>query len=101
MYVVTVHFEIRRGHEDAFLARVRRQAYDSLEREAHCYRFDVCRDPDRPGAVFLYEIYGDRQAFDEHLESAHFKDFDREVAAWVADKQIATWRLIEPLETGQ
>jgi len=95
MFVVTVTFEVKPGSEADFLARVLRQARDSLEREAECECFDVCTDAARPGAVFLYEIYRDAAAFQAHLESAHFKDFDLEVRDWLADKQVATWRLAD------
>ena len=76
MYVVTVTFEPRPGKGEAFVARVRRQARDSLEREPGCHHFDVCVAPEGDGRVFLYEIYSDQAAFQVHLESEHFKDFD-------------------------
>ena len=93
MHVITVDFKINQGDEARFLARMHRQARESLEREEGCLRFDVCLDPGDPGHVFLYEIYRDEAAFQVHLDSPHFKDFDREVAPWVADKQVAAWRL--------
>ena len=96
MYVVTVTFELNADSKDLFLERVRRQARESLEREPHCHQFDVCSNPQRPGEVFLYEIYSDEAAFQSHLESDHFKDFDAAVAGWVAEKTVATWIRDEP-----
>ena len=93
MFVVTVTFEAKPDHAAAFLARVRRQAADSLTRETGCLRFDVCTDPERPGRVFLYEIYAGEAAFAAHLESAHFKAFDRDVAPMVEGRKLETWRL--------
>ena len=93
MFVVTVTFEAKPEHADAFLSRVRRQAADSLTRESGCLRFDVCTDPERPGRVFLYELYASRAAFEAHLESDHFRAFDREVASWLEAKTIETWEL--------
>ena len=93
MHVITVDFKINQGYEARFLERMRRQAKDSMELEEGCLRFDVCLDPGDPGHVFLYEIYRDEAAFQVHLDSLHFKDFDQEVAPWVADKQVAAWRL--------
>lgn len=89
MYLVAVTFHVAPGREADFFARVRRQAADSLT-EPGCRRFDVWTAPDGPATVFLYEIYDDRAAFDVHLASAHFKDFDAEVASWITDKQVET-----------
>lgn len=91
MHVVTVEFEIAAGREGDFLARVKQQAEDSLEREVDCLQFDVCVAPDAPGRVFLYEIYRDQAAFQVHLESAHFSDFDTTVADWIAAKKVREW----------
>lgn len=96
LFVVTVKFEVAPAYADAFLARVRRQAADSLTREAGCRRFDVAADPDRPGRVFLYEIYDDRAAFDAHLASAHFRAFDAEVTQVTRAKEVAFWELQPP-----
>jgi (4S)-4-hydroxy-5-phosphonooxypentane-2,3-dione isomerase len=94
MYVVTVTFEIDPGHVDAFTAAVLTQARNSLEREERCSCFDVCRDPDHPERIFLYELYDDRAAFDLHLASDHFKSFDRTVTPWVRQKNVGTWTLV-------
>ena len=93
MYVVTVRFEIRPAEAAAFLHRMRRQAEESLRLEPGCTRFDICTDPARPERVFLYEIYADRAAFESHLASPHFRDFDAAVAPMVAEKAVETWAL--------
>lgn len=96
MYVVAVLFEAAPGHEADLLARVRRQAADSLEKEAGCHRFDVAVDPAAPSRIFLYELYDDRAAFDLHLASAHFADFDAQVGPWTASKRVETFDLTPP-----
>ncbi len=94
MYVVIVEFSLIPRYLEEFVARVRQQAADSLAREAGCRVFDVCRDPEREDHVLLYEVYDDRAAFDAHLASAHFLDFDATVSGWVRDKQL---RLLEKI----
>lgn len=91
MYAITVEFRIRPGHESAFMARMREQSENSLNREPGCRQFDVCSDPADAGRVFLYEVYSDEAAFQEHLESAHFKDFDAATAPWIESKTVAAW----------
>ncbi len=95
MHVVVVEFELNPEHAAAFRARVARQAADSLEREPGCHVFDVCIDPARDDFVLLYEVYGDHAAFDAHLQSAHFADFDRAVADWVAEKRVRAFERVE------
>ncbi len=92
MLLVAVTFEILTERAEAFRNRVGRQAKDSLE-EPGCRRFDVWSDTGDCCRVFLFEIYDDRSAFDAHLASAHFQDFDSEVTPWVRDKAVELWTL--------
>ena len=95
MFVVTVTFELRPERAAEFLARVRRQARDSLTRETGCLRFEVCTEPERPGRVFLYEVYTGRAAFEAHLASGHFCDFERETGPMLERRVVETWRLAD------
>lgn len=92
MYLVTVIFDVAPAHAAHFLPRVQQQAINSLE-EPGCRRFDVWQAPDNAARFFLFEIYDDRDAFDAHLASAHFKAFDAEVADWVEQKAVEIWTL--------
>ena len=96
MFVVLVEFETRDGYSDRFRERVRRQAQDSLSLEPDCEIFDVCIDPADPSRVLLYEVYRDAAAFDRHLQSDHFLDFDRSVRDWIEAKSITRLERIEP-----
>ena len=74
-YVVTVDFEIAPAHRDEFLKLVVANGKASERDEPGCKRFDICVPRDRPGRVFLCEIYDDENAFKAHLETKHFKEF--------------------------
>lgn len=87
MYVVLVEFTVHPKHAAAFKQRVLQQARDSLEFEAECHVFDVCFDPGRENFVLLYEVYTDKAAFDAHLASPHFLDFDATIKPWISDKK--------------
>ena len=91
MYVVVVEFTIKPECVERFRERVRQQARDSLALESECHVFDVCIDPQRENFVLLYEVYSDRAAFNVHLESAHFLDFDKMVRDWVEVKQVGCY----------
>jgi quinol monooxygenase YgiN len=94
MYVVTVHFQARKGQEQAFLEAMKQQARNSLEREDACLQFDVCTAPGDPGHIFLYEVYSDEAAFQAHLETAHFHEFNEATADWLESKQVDTWHRV-------
>lgn len=93
MFVVTVDFVIHEQHVENFRQAVENQARNSLEQEEGCHQFDVCYDIDDDTAVFLYEIYSDRDAFEEHLDTEHYLDFDASVKDWVAKKDVSQWVL--------
>ena len=95
MYVVTVAFEAKPEHREAFRAAMLANAKTSREAEPGCLQFDVCVDP-TTGAIFLYEIYVDRAAFDAHLASAHFKAFDSAVRDWVTRKEVKLYERVSP-----
>ena len=92
MYVVTVEFEIHSDHIDAFREQMFMQAKNSLDFEEECRQFDVCFDPEDKAKCFLYEKYDDRSAFDAHLASQHFKQFDKTVCDWLKSKTVKCWQ---------
>ncbi|MCU0805948.1 MAG: antibiotic biosynthesis monooxygenase [Burkholderiales bacterium] len=96
MYVVTVEFRLSPTRVAEFLSLVVANASDSREQEPGCQQFDVCNDPDQPSHVFLYEVYEDRDAFDAHLRTAHFRSFDAAARGMVTEKIVHTWQRRAP-----
>ena len=94
MYVVTVTFDVDPERIEEFRAAMVRQAENSRAREAGCRQFDVCVDPDNEARIFLYEIYDDAAAFQIHLDSAHFHNFDETVRPWVESKDVRVWHRV-------
>lgn len=90
-YAVVVEFEINPEKIQRFKHRVTQQAADSLNNEEGCLVFEVWASNDKPNQIYLYEIYTDKAAFDLHLETDHFTEFDRDVADWVLAKKVGTW----------
>ncbi|MGL4233127.1 MAG: putative quinol monooxygenase [Casimicrobium sp.] len=91
MYVITVEFEVKVEHADAFGAAIDENAALSLANEAECHQFDVCVDVSTPSKFFLYELYTDRAAFDHHLTTPHFLQFNALVTSWVVAKQVRAY----------
>ncbi len=88
MYVVTVTFTLHDNCADAFMPLMQAQAENSVRLEEGCHYFDVVHQADDLNTVFLYEIYTDRTAFDIHLKSIHFNNFDQKVKNLVKDKSV-------------
>ena len=88
MYVVTVTFTLHDGMADAFMPLMRAQAENSLKFEDGCHQFDVSHHTDDPYTIFLYELYTDKDAFENHLKSFHFKDFDGKVNSMIKEKTV-------------
>jgi (4S)-4-hydroxy-5-phosphonooxypentane-2,3-dione isomerase len=96
MYIVTVEFTVKPEHVASFMLLIVDNARASREQEPGCRQFDVCVDPAAREAVFLYEAYDDRAAFDAHLASAHFKSFDAAVPDMVVSKAVRTYVRSDP-----
>lgn len=90
MYVVIVEFELHPEHGAAFVPLIRENARTTEETESGCRRFDVCLDPKNPAYVFLYELYDDRVAFEAHLATVHFRQFDSATAPMIREKKVRT-----------
>lgn len=96
MYVITVVFNIKPEHAEAFAAAMTENAQASLENEPGCHQFDVALAPGDPTTCFLYELYTDKAAFDAHLVAAHFKAFDAKVAPWLNGKSVHAYERAWP-----
>lgn len=94
MYAVVVTLLVKQEAMSEFLPLMLENARKSLADEPGCHRFDVCRDEARPTEVFLYELYTDCAAFEAHLESAHFKDFDHRTTPLVLYKEVSTYATV-------
>ena len=89
MIAVCVIFDIKSAHWDAFMPLMQAQADRSLKEEEGCQRFDICTAMDGLKRVFLYELYNDRAAFDLHLKSPHFLQFDVDASDMIAAKEVS------------
>lgn len=96
MFTVVVDFSLKSGFEDQFKQAVLDQAKNSLKLERDCHRFDVCQDPEHAGRILLYELYTDKLAFDLHLKSVHFLNFDILVSPWIETKSVRILTLLKP-----
>jgi quinol monooxygenase YgiN len=88
MYVVAVDFAIKPERLKEFMPLMLQNARQSSSTEPGCRQFDVCADPSRREAVFLYEVYDDRKAYEAHLATTHFKSFDTAAREMIAARSV-------------
>ena len=88
MYIVIAPFQIKDCHRENFIEEMIEDARGSLENEPGCVRFDIIQDPEDPNRIWLYEIYRDKQAFQEHIETPHFKKWRDAVQDWQEDRPM-------------
>ena len=89
-FSVWVEFQIKPGAMPAFMPLMLANARASLSREPGCRQFDVMQPQQDKDTVLLFEIYDSQAAFDEHLESAHFKQFAAATAQMTVSRRLLT-----------
>ena len=93
-YVVLVDFRLKAGARPAFRKLVDENARQSAREEPGCRRFDVIEPAQGADTILLYEIYGDRAAFEAHVRSEHFARFDAASAGLVVSKSVVVGELV-------
>ncbi|MEE4189402.1 MAG: antibiotic biosynthesis monooxygenase [Roseobacter sp.] len=83
MFAVVVSLTLKPGRAAVFLPPMRSNARPSLQPEAGCRQFDVARD--------LARQDDDSAAFDAHLATVHFRQFDEQTPQMVAHKDVRTF----------
>jgi quinol monooxygenase YgiN len=74
-YVVTVDFGTAPENFDRFKQIMNENAKASVTNEPGCRQFNVYEVASAPNHLFLFEVYEDDAAFQQHVNSAHFKHF--------------------------
>ena len=92
---VIVEFDLRSAESlGPFRALVDENARQSRSLESGCQQFDVLVPIGASKRVVLYEIYDDRRAFQDHLETDHYQAFDRQSAHLVKAKSVSELALV-------
>ena len=94
MIAVFVEVDVKPERLADFIPRMELQARNSVALEPECHQFDVWQDAEAPEKVTLYEVYENRAAFDAHLATDHFKDFDGAVSDMLVSKSLRILDLV-------
>ena len=96
--VILVEFLVKPDFVRRFSRLISANAKASVEREPGCRRFDVLLGPDDPCRFVLYEIYDDAAAFDQHLQTRHFKAFAAATEGQIEQRSVRRLGFVWPKE---
>lgn len=74
-FVVIAEFVVKAGKMNSFLEHAYDDAHNSTSTEPGCLQFDVLRSAEDDSTVVFYEVYTNKQAFNDHLQTAHVERF--------------------------
>lgn len=83
MIVRLVTISVLSGKEKEFEAATEKNVRGSLQ-EPGVYRFDLLRDVSETGRYYLYEVYRDGAAVEEHKQTEHYATWNSAVADMMA-----------------
>ena len=87
-------FEVKPEHRDAFQKLMRTHAQAAPDQEPGCLQFDVAVPRDEPSRVFLYEIYRDGAALDDHMNSPVLAATRGSYAHMIRKKRVTICRVL-------
>ncbi|HSS14639.1 MAG TPA: putative quinol monooxygenase [Rhizomicrobium sp.] len=89
LFVVSVDFGTAPENFERFKQVMLENAKASVADEPGCRQFDVYEVATSPNHLFLYEVYEDDAAFQQHLNAPHFKKFSEAIATLVTSRANA------------
>jgi quinol monooxygenase YgiN len=93
-FVLQVQIRIKPENVDAFMAKLAENAA-AARKEPGCKQFDVLVDPRDRTSVMLYEVYADEKAFEQHQQTAAFKEYVAEAVPLLASRERHVWKRVE------
>lgn len=91
MYGGMARFVVKPGKRDEFLELLRWDARVAKDREPGTLRLDVWEVDDEPDIVYVYEVYKDPGAFEEHTLNEPVQKFNE-----IMDSVVEGWTMVIP-----
>jgi autoinducer 2-degrading protein len=91
MYGGLARFVVKTGKRDEFLELLRWDARVAKDCEPGTLRLDVWEVEGEPGVVYVYEVYKDADAFEDHTKNEPVKKFNE-----IMSSVIEGWTMVIP-----
>ena len=95
-FTLIVHLQAKPDQVDQFMEMALENAAAARSNEPGCQQFDVLVDPDDRTKIAFYEVYDDKQAFETHLETAHFKKYFENAIPLLAERERRFFNRVAP-----
>jgi quinol monooxygenase YgiN len=89
-YIQVAEIEVDAGQMDAYRAAIEEQIGTAIREEPGVMVLYAVSEKDDPTRVKVFEIYRDRNAYEAHLRSDHFKKYKATV-----EKMVKSLRLVQ------
>lgn len=93
-FVLIVDLQIAAGNESAVVPLMLKNAAASRQ-EPGCIAFEVLRAPEDPAKIRFYEVYKDKDAFEAHQKTEHFKEWLENGVPMLASRQRSVWEKVQ------
>lgn len=90
MHVIIVELEMKPEYLDEFVTEIERHIAYTREHEAGCLQLDVAVDKTDPNVFYLYEVYADDDALDEHHHSPSLAQYRETTKEWAVRRSVKT-----------
>jgi quinol monooxygenase YgiN len=87
-YVRIAELEVDPAQMESFRAAIREVGSTSVQKEPGCLALYAVSEQDAPTRVRVLEIYRDADAYQAHVQSAHFKKFRTTTDGMVTSRRL-------------
>lgn len=84
---VIAKIEVKPGAEDQVYQALRGLIQPTLS-ETGCINYDLHRSIEKPGLFVFYENWTNREVWEAHMQSEHFKAFQQSTQAAIAHSEL-------------
>ena len=92
---LVVEFRTHPGRKGDFLARLATHRAKVLANEPGCRQFHVLEARDEENTVFLYEVYDDQKALEEHAGTSYFQAYRADIDPMIARRRRTVCEVTE------
>lgn len=76
------------GHEGEYEQVASNNLLNSFQKEKNTLMMAACHNPEIESEKIVFEVYKDEKAYQEHIQSQHFKDFASFAKEGFTDRQV-------------
>lgn len=95
-FTLIVHLKAKPDQVDQFMEMALENAAATRSTEPGCQQFDVLVDPEDKTRIAFYEVYDNKQAFETHQQTPHFKKYFEHALPLLADRERTFFSRIAP-----